>query len=193
MKTDNTIKRNLIGALALALMTTVFPVLAGEKTEDQLIAELASSNERKVTDALLKLEKQYPTSTNAFPTMKQLLKDPREKVRRKAARVLGALHAEVDADNIKSICALLKSTTTEEVIDGLKALRGLKAQSAIPEITPLLSNTSLHPNIIRDACRTLAVLGDKDTIKVIEPLLTNPNKAIQQDAQDAIYVLKNKS
>ena len=182
-------KRSFIGALVLALFTAASTAMAA--TEDQLIAALASPNETKVTDALLKLEKQYPTSTKAFPTMKKLLKDPRVKVRRKAARVLGVLHAEVDQENIKDICALLKASDPQEVMDGLKALRGLKATAVVPEITPFLKHS--NPGVIRDACRTLAVLGNKDLIPSIEPLLNHANAAVKKDAQDAIYLLRAKS
>src|SRR6266496_3291585 len=74
MNRSNTFTRNLIGVLALALFAAASPVLAKDKTEDELIADLAASGEGKVTEALLKLEKQYPTSTKALPTMKKLLK-----------------------------------------------------------------------------------------------------------------------
>jgi len=184
-------KRSFIWALSLALLAAGSPVLANDKTEDQLIAELASPNEGTVTDALLKLEKQYPTSTKAFPTMKQLLKDRREKVRRKAARVLGVLHADVDEENLKDILALTKSSEPREIMDGLIALRGLKAESTVPDIVPFLKHA--HPNVIRDACRTLAVLGNKDLIPQIEPLLNHPQAAVKKDAQDAIYKLRQKS
>src|SRR6266496_4104762 len=163
---NHIVKHTLVAALLLAMFTAVSPALAAEKTEDQLIAELASPNAAKVTEALLKLEKQYPTSTKALPTMKKLLKDPREKVRRKAARVLGVLHAELDQENLKDICALLKATDPQEVMDGLKSLRGLKAAEVVPEIMPLLKHS--NPGVIRDACRTLAVLGNKDVIPAIE-------------------------
>jgi len=182
---------SFVGASALALLALAGPVLAAEKTEDLLIAELASPNAAKVTDALLKLEKQYPTSTKAFPIMKRLLKDPREKVRRKAARVLGVLHAEVDQENIKDICALLKASDPQQVMDGLKSLRGLKATEVVPEIMPFLKHS--NPGIIRDACRTLAVLGNKDLIPSIEPLLKHPEPAVQKDALDAIAALRSKS
>src|SRR5215472_9295102 len=145
---SNAWKCVLIGVGVLAILTLASPLSAREKTEDELIAELASPNADKVAEAMQHLEKQYPTSTKAFPTIKKLLADPREKVRRKAARVLGALHAEVDEANLKDICALLKSSKNEEIIDGLKSLRGLKAASTIPEILPLLKHS--HPNVIRD-------------------------------------------
>jgi len=88
------------------------------------------------------------------------------------------------------IAALLQSTDKYEIIDGLKALRGLKAQSTIPEITPLLKN--LDKNVIRDAIRTLAVLGDKSLVPTIQPFMDFPDLAVQKDAADALAVLKQK-
>jgi HEAT repeat protein len=73
----------------------------------------------------------------------------------------------------------------------LISLRGLKAQSKIPEITPLLNSPT--PNVVRDACRTLAELGNKELIPSIEPLLKHADKRVQTDAQDAIYKLKAKA
>lgn len=178
----------VFGAYAL---TTLSLHAAKGKTEDQLIADLDSPKASVVTGALQKLEKEYPTSTKAFPKMKTLLTDSRPDVRRKAARVLGILHAEVDAADLKAICALLKGSTPAEIIDGLKALRGLKAASVIPEILPSLQSPTV--NVIRDACRTLAVLGNKDLIPKIEPLLNHPHAAVKKDAQDAIFALKSKS
>jgi len=200
LQADNTIeggdmsemcKRSFLGAIMLALLATAFPAVAAEKTEDQLIAELASPVETKVTDALQKLEKKYPTSTKALPKMKELLKDPRVKVRRKAARVLGVLHAEVDQENIKDICELLKGSDPKEVMDGLIALRGLKAEAVVPEILPYLQHANAY--VIRDACRTLAVLGKKDVIPAIEPLLNHSDPKVRKDAQDALYTLRSKS
>jgi HEAT repeat protein len=186
-------KYAFIGMVLPAFLATVLGTSAAQKSEDQLIAELSSPSAEKVAVALQNLEKNYPTSTKAVPQIKKLLTDDRVKVRRKAARVLGALHAEVNNDDVKAICALLKSADPDEAIDGLKALRGLKAPQAVAQITPILKETNRHPNVIRDACRTLAVLGDKSVIPEIEPLLNSPNAAIKKDAQDAIYTLKGKS
>src|SRR6266498_1175783 len=180
-------KQSFLRALTLALLTISFSVFGADKTEDRVIAELASPSETKVIDALMTLEKKYPTSTQAFPTIKKLLKDPRQKVRRKAARVLGVLHAEVDQENIKDICALLKGSEPREVMDGLIALRGLKAEAVVPEILPFLKHANAY--VIRDACRTLAVLGKKDVIPAIEPLLNHSDPKVRKDAQDALYTL----
>ncbi len=184
-------ERSFIGMLVLSFLALALPVLAAPLSEDELIAQLSSSDEKKVYDALQHLEKQYPTGTKALPAMKKLLADDRIKVKRKAARVLGVIHADLSDAEIASICTLLKSSDPEVLTDGLKALRGLKAPSAVPEILPVLKNPT--PNVVRDACRTLAVLGDKSVIPDIEPLLKDPNPKVQQDAQDAIFALKAKS
>lgn len=180
----------LAGALLLAVFSFTLPTLAAEKSEDQLIADLNSPKDNVVTSALQNLEKKYPTSTKALPAIEKLLSDPRTKVARKAARVLGSLHAQVSADDVAAICKLLKSSDTDTVIDGLKSLRGLNATSAVPEIVPLLKSPTV--NIVRDACRSLAVLGDKSTIPSIEPLLKSSDPKIQKDAMDAIDALKRK-
>lgn len=187
---SNLAKRGLIALVVLATLAVASPLVARDKSEDELIQDLASPNPDAVAMALQHIEKQYPTTTKALPPIKKLLADPREKVRRKAARVLGNIHAPVDEENLKDICALLKSSDHLEVIDGLKSLRGLKAASRVPEIVALLNDP--HPNVLRDACRTLAVLGDKSTIPSIEPLLKNPNAAVQKDAEDAIFKLRSK-
>ena len=178
----------MIGSVLVAVVS---PLRAKEQTEDQLIAIIETSpNADTVAEAMLKIEKAYPTSTKAFPALKAKLIDPREKVRRKAARVLGVLHADVDSQNLKDICAMLNAKDPQEQMDALKALRGLKAQETIPQILPMLDSKT--PNVVRDACRTLAVLGDKDLIPKLEPVLNNPNSAVKKDAQDAIYQLKAK-
>lgn len=177
----------VIGAFALA---TCSIQAAKVKTEDELIALLGSAKEKEVIGAMLEREKHYPTSAKCQAALKPLLTDSRMSVRRKAARVLGVMNANVSEAEIKSICELLKSPDKATIIDGLKALRGLKAQSAIPEITPLLKHSD--KNVIRDACRTLAVLGNQRLIPELKPLLEYPDLAVQKDAADAISILKEK-
>lgn len=187
-------QRSFLVALACSVLTfAVAPAHAAKKgaTEDDLIADLASPKESVVTSAMLKLEKEHPTSTKAIGEIKKYLADNRPAVRRKAARVLGAIHADVTSAEIKTICALLKGTEPREVMDGLIALRGLKAAEALPEILPLLQHSDLK--VIGDACRTVAVHGSKSNIPAIEPLLKHPNAKVQKEANDAIFALKNKS
>jgi len=187
---NSSCRRGLIGMLALLALAFSPSITSAAPSEASLIADLASPREGVVTDALQELEKKFPTSTNSFSVIKKLLADPRLKVQRKAARVLGSLHAPVDQADVSNICTLLKSSDPATLTDGLKALRGLNAPSAVPNILPLLNHANAH--IVRDACRTLAVIGNKDVIPQIEPLLKNPDPAVQKDAQDAIVVLRTK-
>ena len=182
----------IVASLAAFVFSTALSLQARPpKSEDELIADLGSPKDSVVTSALQNIEKNYPTTTKALPAMKKLLADPRPAIQRKSARVLGAIHADVDSAYVKNICELLKASDKREIMDGLIALRGLKAQSAIPQIVPLLDNPD--SNVKRDACRTLAVLGDKNLIPKIQPLLTFPDLKVQEDAASAITLLKAKS
>ena len=185
-------KRSFSVAVAIGVyaFTAVTLPAATKLTEDQLIAELSGPNEDKVANAMLQLEKNYPTSTKMIPPIKKLLTDPREKVRRKAARVLGVLHTEVDATDLKNITAMFKAANPQEAMDALKALRGLKAESTLPEILPLLQNA--HKGIVRDAIRTISSLGNKSHVPAIEPLLKHEDPAVKKDAADAIFTLQKK-
>lgn len=92
---------------------------------------------------------------------------------------------------IQSLCGVLKSDKPDEVVKALKTLRGKDAPEAVLEILPCLKSS--NSNVIRDACRTLAVLGNNNTIPSIEPLLKHSRKDVRKDAQDAIDILKTKS
>jgi HEAT repeat protein len=183
------IARPLAFSLLFAAVSLSLPASADKKSEQELIAQLASPDEGRVTSALQDLEKGYPESKTAQAAVASKLTDSREKVVRKAARVLGAIHASVDKKALADITPLLKSPNKDAVIDGLKALRGLDSKSTIPQILPLLA--SPDENIKRDSCRTLAEIGDASIVPKIEPLLSDPNKKVQEDARDAIAKLKN--
>jgi hypothetical protein len=60
----------------------------------------------------------------------------------------------------------------------------------VSQITPSLTHPNTH--VVRDACRTLAVLGNKESIPSIEPLLKHVEPAVRKDAQDAITSLRSK-
>jgi HEAT repeat protein len=169
----------------------IVPVSPNNSGEDRLIADMASDNPRKVLNALDDLQEKPNSGTNVIAAARKLLVDPRPSVRKKAARVLGEIHARVDRDDIKAICRMLKSYDKAEVSDALKALRGLNAAEAIPEITPFLKSN--HKLLVRDACRTLAVLGNKDVVPLIEPLLKNADADVRTDAQFAITALRSKN
>jgi len=188
------------GALIIAISASVPSLRAGQrdnyvpihpKTEAQLIEQLEPANSAgTITDAIGQLEAMHgadASCTNSIPALKHLLADPREPVRRKAARVLGVFHAPLDDADIKLVCAQLRASDWREVQSGLKALRDLHTSSAVPDILPCLK----HPNpfVARDACRTLAVVATKDVIPAIEPLVNSPDPAVRKDAQDAIATL----
>jgi len=185
-------KRGFVVALALSVFvfTAASVQAAKQKTEEELIAALASPKEKDVVKTLQLMEEQYPASAACQAAIKPLLADNRKPVARKAARVLGVMNAPVSEEDLKHIVVFLKSTDKSEIIDGLKALRGLKAQSTVPEIVPLLQNKD--KNIIRDSIRTLAVLGDKSLVPTIQPFMDSPDLAVQKDAADALAILKQK-
>lgn len=167
---------------------------APRRTEDELIIRLGSSDPKKVTEALDQLVNRYPNSTNAIPAIRSLLTN--KPVQKKAAYALGEYHAELDLDEVKVILGFLRSYDVDEVMDTLKVLRALKEPEAInqkivADILPLLQDPETH--VVRDACRTLAVLGNKDIIPAIQPLLKNSRSDIRTDAQDAIAKLNAKS
>ena len=177
----------LLGAVAFAFN---LPAVAKDKSEAEYMADLASPKESLVIAALQGLEKNYPTDPAAVAKVKSMLTDPRPRVHEKAARVLGAIHADVSGSELATITAMLNSPDKNEVGEALKALRGLKAEGTVPKIVPLLKHADA--NVKRDACRTLAVLGTKSNVSDIQPLLSDPDKAVVKDANDAIYTLNNK-
>jgi HEAT repeat protein len=183
--------RKQIYTLAWLVLLSIPATLAtAHRTEDEILKDLREPNSMIVVAALSRLEDDYPNSPKSIAAIKGLLNDSRPRVRRKAARVLGVIAAEVNQNEINLICGLLKSSDPNEVQDGLKSLRGVRATSAVPEILRVLKHKD--ENVLRDACRTLAVLGNKETIPAIEPLLNHPLPAVRKDAAVAIAALRDK-
>ena len=91
---------------------------------------------------------------------------------------------------VVELCAALGSSNPNEVVHTLKLLRRPDAAAAVPDILPLLHNNNTH--VVRDACRTLAVIANKDVIPSIEPLLKDKRSDVRKDAQDAIEKLQAK-
>lgn len=187
MKIDKLVCSTIIGVfIAIALSGCVSP-----KTEDELVAELASPKQHTVINALDELEKEYPNSPNSLPMIKKLLADERADVRERAVRWIGRIHTRLNDDDFKNISKMLESSDRDELVATLRALRALDAQSIVPGIIPLLKNSD--SKIKREACRTLAILGDKSVVTEIEPLLTDPDSDVQKTAKDAIFALNNKT
>lgn len=177
--------------LAVALVAFLLPSavsLAKDWTKEDVSAGMASSDDGKVYDALQQFEKHFSDDAELRQKALSLLGDARPKVKRKAARVFGALGAKLTDAQVRQVQALLSASDKDSVIDGLKALRGLQNRNDFAPILPLLQNPD--SNIKRDSCRTLAVIADKSVIPKIEPLLTDPDKKVQKDAEEAIAALK---
>jgi len=180
-----------IGLIALGLGLALLPASASrasEKSKEEVVAQLSSADESKVYDALQYVEKHFPEDAALREKVCSFLTDSRPKIKRKAARVLGALGANLTKDQVRDVQSLLAASDKETVIDGLKALRGLANRDDFAPILPLLQNSD--QNIKRDACRTLAVIANKSAIPKIEPLLNDPDKKVREDAEAAIRALK---
>jgi len=189
-----------LAALGILALAAVDSSAAPDKTEEELINILRhDQNYNRAIDALEKLPKWYPNSTNAVLVIKGILVRqapvlspyvPSNIVTRKAARALGEYHASLAPEEFNVMRGLLRSQDPETKMDALKGLRGMKAPEAVPEILPLLGDENDH--VKRDACRTLAVLGTKENIPAIEPLLKHGSSSVRKDAKLAIEALKAK-
>lgn len=189
--------------LGFGLIITGCNVGSDSRSEAVLIQKLHSPNWRRANGAINDLIHWHPNSTNAIPPLKVLLHHntfppdpvpanmPTDFLARKAARALAAYHADMSADDMRVIYKFLESPDVETRMDGLKALRGgFNAPDAVPHILPLLKDPNEH--VVRDACRTLTVIGDKSAIPSLEPLLSNPRSDVRWDARRAIDALNSK-
>jgi len=176
----------ILGFIAVVAFARVSP--AKEWTKKDVAAGLASPDEGKVYDAMQTFEKRFSDDAELRKKALALLGDSRPKVKRKAARVFGALGAKLSDAQIREVQSLLAASDKDSVIDGLKALRGLQNRNDFAPILPLLQNPDA--NIKRDSCRTLAAIANPSVIPKIEPLLNDPDKKVRQDAEEAIAALR---
>lgn len=193
-----------VGCLLLAITALVPPSsdAAPGKSEADLIAMLRSQNYKQVLDALDRLPNWYPNSTTAVQEIRKLLGTrltisgvPPNYLSRKVARSLGNYHATLNSDEVKLILGFVRSAEIDDVMDGLKALRGLKEPAEIEEkiaaeLVLLLQDK--EPHVVRDAIRTLGVVGNKETIPAIEPFLRHLKLDVKRDAREAITALEKK-
>jgi HEAT repeat protein len=125
-------------------------------------------------------------------SIEPLLNDQRADVRQDAQKSIDKISANprpaYDVEQKKS--AELAESDPASVIRMLKLLRSPEYSAVVPAILPFLQNRS--DNVVRDACRTLAVVANKEVIPNIEPLLKNHSSKVQKDAQDAIDKLRAK-
>ena len=188
--------------IAIVLLAPPFANAAPRKSEAELIKMLASTDYQTVIDALDRLPNWYPQSTNAIPQIRKLLctqlnvsRVPSNLISRKAARALGNYHATLDWDDLKIFLGFIRSSNVDDVMDGLKALRGLKEPPDIEhniaaEVVLLLKDKEIH--IVRDAIRTLGTLGNKEVIPAIEPFLKHMRVDVRNDAREAIAAIQKK-
>lgn len=183
-------------AVVFGMLALTTPALRAVEITDEptLIANMQSPQPTVVTDALADWAKGWKkgilSSSNSLHAVKELVKDQRPEIRRRAARALGEAHAPVNEADVASICLMLKVEDPWEIQDALKALRGLTAPTAVPVILPILNSSNTHN--VRDACRTLAAIGDKTVIPSLEPLLKHRSHDVQLDANKAIAKLREK-
>jgi HEAT repeat protein len=183
-------------AAALLAAVTAWPAgtpPAARTGESELIQRLGASDPKIVLEALDRLPERYPDRTNALPAIKGLLKS--KPVRHQAAQALASYHAELNLDEVRVILGFLRDYDPDEVMRTLQILRVLREPADInrkiaSDILPLLKDPETH--VVRDACRTLAVVGSKDTIPFLEPLLKNRRADIRKDAHDALDKLRAK-
>jgi HEAT repeat protein len=130
---------------------------------------------------------------DAIPFIEPLLKDNRPSVRQDAQDAVDSLRAGRRPDysaHPTQRPAVLASFDPNAMIHTLKLLRSPEFSAAVPAIIPLLHHN--NANVVRDACRTLAVIGNKDIIPSIQPLLDDKRDDVRRDAQDAVNKLSGK-
>jgi HEAT repeat protein len=126
---------------------------------------------------------------DVIPSLEPLLNDRREDVRKDARNAIDQLHSD-HRPEYHALSPTLASFEPKDIIRTLKLLRSPEFSATVPAITPLLHHESA--NVIRDACRTLAVIATKDCIPSLEPLLNDKRSEVRKDAQDAIDKLRAK-
>ncbi|MGZ4972423.1 MAG: HEAT repeat domain-containing protein, partial [Limisphaerales bacterium] len=82
----------------------------------------------------------------------------------------------------------LEKADGKTLIHMLKFIRSPEYSDAVPAILPLLRNAS--ENVVRDTCRTLAVIGKTNAIPAIELLLKDKRVKVRVDAENALKVLR---
>jgi len=95
---------------------------------------------------------------------------------------------------VEKLCEMLEQDNPGKVKDALKKLRDKKLESnasqAIPKILPCLTDSK--PDVVREACRTLAIIGNQDAVPALLPLLTNERPDIVREACRTLAAIGNK-
>jgi hypothetical protein len=95
---------------------------------------------------------------------------------------------------VKKLCDALDQDNPGKVKGALNKLRDKKlkdnASQAVPKILPCLANSK--PDVVREALKTLAVIGNPDAVPAILPLLTNERPDIVREACRTLANIGNK-
>ena len=95
---------------------------------------------------------------------------------------------------VKKLCEALEQDNPGKVKDALNKLRDKKlkdnASQAVPKILPCLANSK--PDVVREALKTLAAIGNPDAVPAILPLLTNDRPDIVREACRTLADIGNK-
>jgi hypothetical protein len=95
---------------------------------------------------------------------------------------------------VAKLCESLTQDNPGKVKDALKKLRDKKltinASEVIPKILQCLTHS--NPDVVREACRTLVVVGNQDAVPAIIPLLTHERPDIIREACRTLAILGNK-
>src|ERR1039457_2780899 len=85
---------------------------------------------------------------------------------------------------VEKLCESLDQDNPGKVKDALKKLRDKQLESnasqAVPKVLPCLTHS--NPDVVREACRTLAIIGNQDAVPAIVPLLMNERPDIIREA-----------
>jgi hypothetical protein len=110
-----------------------------------------------------------------------------------SSQSLGATNAITDPA-IEKLCEALDQDNPGKVKDALKKLRDKKLESnasqAVPKILACLTDSK--SDVVREALKTLAAIGNQDVVSAILPLLTNARPDIVREACRTLAILGNK-
>jgi hypothetical protein len=95
---------------------------------------------------------------------------------------------------VEKLCEALDQDNPGKVKGALNKLRDKKlkdnASQAVPKILPCLANSK--PDVVREALKTLAAIGNPDAVPAILPLLTNERPDIVREACRTLAAIGNK-
>jgi hypothetical protein len=131
------------------------------------------------TSATLQARPSSPAKLSEEPTAVAPMKSP-----------IAATNTISDPE-VERLCESLVQDNPGKVKDALKKLSRMpQATEAVPKILPCLTDSK--PDVVREACRTLAAIGNQDAVPAILPLLTNERPDIIREACRALAIVGNK-